>query len=70
MKKKKALQIFIHQEEERLKGIDPREQAFNLYYDDDFFKKHGRKRKPKEIALIMNYSERQIRRFLDNKKED
>lgn len=67
MKKKKALQSFIKDEEERLEGIDPVERAYKLLYDEDFIKTYHRKRKPKEIALIMNYSERQVQRFLKEK---
>jgi hypothetical protein len=67
MKKKRALQTFIKDEEERLKGLDPKSKAWALHNDEDFIKEHGRKRKPKEIARIMNYSERQVQRFL---KED
>lgn len=65
MKKKRALQEFIKQEEDRLNNTDPRVIAWALKNDETFIKEHGRKRKPKEIATIMNYSERQIQRFLE-----
>lgn len=70
MKKKKALQSFIKDEEDRIEGIDPRERAYQLQYDKDFIDRYKRPRKPKEIANIMSYSEKQIRRFLEIKKED
>ena len=70
MKKKKALQSFIKSEEDRLEGIDPRERAYLLLYDEEFIKLHHRKRKIKEIGQIMGYSERQINRLLQIKKED
>lgn len=69
MKKKRALQDFIKAEEDRLEGIDPRERAYKLKYDDDFIKKNNRPRKPQEIAHIMKYSKRQVERFLEIKKE-
>jgi vacuolar-type H+-ATPase subunit E/Vma4 len=70
MKKKKALQSFIKSEEDRLEGIDPRERAYLLLYDEEFIKLHHRKRKIKEIGQIMGYSERQVNRLLQIKKED
>lgn len=70
MKKKKALQSFIKSEEDRLEGIDPRERAYLLLYDEEFIKLHHRKRKSREIGQIMGYSERQINRLLQIKKED
>lgn len=65
MKKKRALQVFIRAEDERLKGLEPKSRAWALKNDETFIKEHGRKRKPKEIATIMNYSKRQIERFLE-----
>jgi len=70
MKKKKALQSFIKAEEDRLEELDPRERAYKLQYDEQFIKEYKRPRKPREIGLIMGYSEKQIRRFLEIKKED
>lgn len=67
MKKKRALQEFIKSEEDRLSNTDPRARAWSLKNDENFIKEHHRKRNNKEIARLMNYSERQIYRFL---KED
>ena len=68
MKKKRALQSFIQEENDRLKGIaSPRSKAWELRYDDEFIKEHGRERTAKEIARLMNYSERQVQRFLQEK---
>lgn len=67
MKKKRALQDFIRNEEERLNNNTPRSRAWSLKNDEEFIKLHHRKRSNKEIARIMNYSERQVYRFL---KED
>ena len=65
MKKKRALQTFIQEENDRLKGIaSPRSKAWELKKDEEFIKEHGRERTTKEIARLMNYSERQIQRFL------
>ena len=33
----------------------------------EFIKEHGRERTQKEVARIMNYSERQVSRFLNEK---
>lgn len=71
MKKKRALQHFIQEEEDRINGTDPKSRAWSLQNDEEFIKEYKRKRKPKEIALIMGYSERQVQRFLEEiKKED
>ena len=67
MKKKKALQSFIKDEEDRINNTDPKARAWSLKNDEEFIKLHHRKRNTKEIARIMNYSERQVQRFL---KED
>lgn len=67
MKKKKALQSFIKDEEDREKGLEPKTWAWSLKNDEEFIKLHHRRRTSKEIARIMNYSERQVQRFL---KED
>ncbi len=65
MKKKKALQGFIQEENDRLKGIaSPRSKAWELKKDEIFIQEHGRERTAKEIARLMNYSERQVQRFL------
>lgn len=68
MKKKKALQEFIQEENKRLKEYtDPKLRAYSLKKDEEFIKLYGRERTTKEIARIMVYSERQVQRFL---KED
>lgn len=65
MKKKRALQSFIDEENDRLKNINsPRSRAWELKKDEEFIKEHGRERTAKEIARLMHYSERQIQRFL------
>lgn len=70
MRKKKALQSFIKSEEDRIEGIDPRERAYQLQFEEKFIERYGRPRKPKEIGQIMGYSEKQIRRYLEITKED
>ena len=68
MKKKKALQEFINEEDKKLKQhTDPKLRAFTLKKDKEFINLYGRERTTKEIARIMNYSERQVQRYL---KED
>jgi hypothetical protein len=68
MKKKKALQDFIEEENKRLKQYtDPKIRAYSLKKDEEFIKLYGRERTAKEIGRIMSYSERQVQRFL---KED
>ena len=68
MKKKRALQSYIQDETDRLKEINSnRSKAYDLKYDKVFIEKYGRERTVKEIALIMNYSERQVQRFLKEK---
>lgn len=65
MKKKKALQSFIQEENDRVKKIaSPRSKAWELKHDKEFIKEHGRERTIKEVARLMNYSERQIQRYL------
>lgn len=68
MKKKRALHTFIQDETDRIKGLaSPRSKAWELKHDETFIKEHGRERTQKEIARLMNYSERQISRFLNEK---
>lgn len=68
MKKKRALHTFIQEEEDRIKNLaSPRSRAWELKHDEDFIKEHGRERTQKEIARLMNYSERQVNRFLNEK---
>lgn len=70
MKKKRALQTFIQEENDRVKGIaSPRSKAWELKTDKEFVELHGRERTAKEIARIMNYSERQVQRFLSKEKD-
>ena len=65
MKKKKALQDFIEEENRRLKQYtDPKLRAYSLKKDEEFIKLYGRERTPAEIGRIMGYSERQVYRFL------
>ena len=68
MKQKKALQKYINDENDRLKGeASPKSKAYELKTDIEFVKLYGRERTCQEIGRIMGYSERQIQRFL---KED
>ena len=71
MKKKRALQTFIQEENDRLKGIaSPKARAWELKNDSKFIKEHGRERTVKEIGRLMGYSERQVQRFLEKKEEE
>lgn len=71
MKRKRALQDFIQEETDRLKGVaSPRSKAWELKKDEEFISLHGRERTTKEIARLMNYSERQVQRFLSKEKEE
>ena len=65
MQKKRALQKFI----EEHTNSSPRSRALELKYDEKFINEHKRQRTPKEIARLMNYSERQIYRFLEEDDE-
>lgn len=68
MKKKKALQEFIEDENKRLNQYtDPKVRAYSLKKDEEFIKLYGRERTSREISRIMGYSQRQVQRFL---KED
>lgn len=71
MKKKRALQKFIEDENRRIRRLkqytDPKVKAYSLKKDEEFIKLHGRERTNAEIGRIMGYSERQVYRFL---KED
>ena len=68
MKKKRALQTYIQEENDRLKNLaSPKSRAWELIHDQEFIKEHGRERTQKEVARIMNYSERQVSRFLNEK---
>lgn len=68
MKKKRALQTFILDENDRLKKIaSPESKAWELKHDSEFIKEHGRERTIEEVARLMGYSNRQIQRFLTKK---
>ena len=65
MKKKKALQSFIEEENTRIRGVEsPKQKAWKLKKDPEFIKKYGRERSTKEVAEEMYYSIRQVQRFL------
>ena len=65
MKERRALQEYIKEENNRLKGIpSPEQYAKELKNDPEFIKLHGRERTSQEIAIKMNYSLRQVQRFL------
>lgn len=68
MKKKRALQTFILDENDRLKKIaSPKSKAWELKHDSEFIKEFGRERTIEEVAKLMSYSPRQIQRFLTKK---
>lgn len=68
MKKKRALQTFILDENDRLKKIaSPESKAWELKHDSEFIKEHGRERTIDEVARLMGYSNRQVQRFLTKK---
>lgn len=68
MKKKKAIQTFIQEENDRVKDIaSPKNKAWLLKHDTTFIEEHGRERTFDEVARLMNYSPRQVRRFLKEK---
>lgn len=68
MKKKRALQTFILEENDRLKKIaSPESKAWELKHDSEFIKEFGRERTIEEVARLMSYSPRQIQRFLTKK---
>lgn len=70
MKQKMALQKYIEDEDKRLQELTNNiNRAHALKKDKQFIEEHGRERTSKEIARLMNYSERQIYRFLQNKKD-
>lgn len=68
MKKKRAVQNFIQEENDRVKGIaSPMSKAWELKHDTVFIEEHGRERTIEEVARLMNYSPRQVQRFLNKK---
>lgn len=65
---KRAIVKFIEEENDRIMKIaNNRSKAFELKKDKDFIETHGRERTIKEVSKLMNYSERQIQRFLKEK---
>lgn len=68
MKKKKAVQNYILEENDRIKKISsPESKAWELKHDTIFIQEHGRERTIEEVARLMNYSVRQVQRFLKEK---
>lgn len=69
MKQKRALQTYIQEENDRIEGVpSPRVKAWELKKDEVFIKEHGRERTKKEVARLMNYSYKQVCRFLDEEE--
>jgi predicted nucleic acid-binding Zn-ribbon protein len=70
MKKKKALQDFIQEENERLERLDnPITKIWKLKKDKEFLATYGRERTAREIGILVGYSERQVQRYLAKKKD-
>lgn len=70
MKKKKAIQEYIKQENDRLIGIKSIEDTIiELYEDPDFIKQNGRRRYYWEIGNIVGYSQSSIQRFFIEQKK-
>ena len=68
MKKKRAIQDFILEENNRVKEISSnKSKAWELKHDTDFIQEHGRERTIEEVARLMSYSPRQVQRFLKEK---
>lgn len=68
MKKKRAVQNYILEENERMKNISsPESKAWELKHDTNFIEEHGRERTIEEVARLMGYSIRQVQRFLKEK---
>ena len=68
MNKKRAVQKYILAENDRVKKIaSPESLAWELKHDTNFIQEHGRERTIEDIARIMNYSDRQVCRFLKEK---
>ena len=69
MKKKRALQTFIQDENDRIKMIaSPKSKAWELKHDRTFIEEHGRERTQQEVARLMGYSLKQVQRFLNEKE--
>ena len=67
-RERKALIDFIEEENNRIKQIsNNRTKAYELKKDKKFIEEHGRERTTEEIARIVNYSYRQVLRFLNEK---
>ncbi len=68
MKKKRAIQDYILEENDRIKNIaSSKTKAWELKHDTEFIQEHGRERTIEEVARLMSYSPRQIQRFLKEK---
>lgn len=68
MKKKRAVQNYILEENDRMKNISsPESKAWELKHDTNFIEEHGRERTIEEVARLMGYSIRQVQRFLKEK---
>lgn len=68
MKKKRAVQNYILEENDRMKNISsPETKAWELKHDTRFIEEHGRERTIEEVARLMGYSIRQVQRFLKEK---
>lgn len=68
MKKKRAVQNYILEENDRMKNISsPETKAWELKHDTNFIEEHGRERTIEEVARLMGYSIRQVQRFLKEK---
>lgn len=71
MKKKRALQNFITDENERIMNIaNPKAKVWELKHDPNFIKEHGRERTQEEIAEITCYSLRHVQRLLNEKETE
>ena len=69
MKRKRALQEYILNENDRLKNISsPKSKAWELKHDRTFIEEHGRERTQQEVARLMGYSLKQVQRFLNEKE--
>lgn len=69
MKRKRALQEYILNENDRLKNIaSPQSKAWELKHDRAFIEEHGRERTQQEVARKMGYSLKQVQRFLKEKE--
>jgi hypothetical protein len=68
MKKKRALQTYILEHNEKVLSDSSLESmAWFLKHDPTFIEEHKRERTQEEVGRIMGYSPRQVRRFLKEK---